>query len=307
MLIVTPLLLTLTGICVITSLRVTRVLPSWLEQVEDASITLESERALQAGSYHTALAKEIFVSPVGDLHLLTRVASWLLFGGLEQAATFMDMAQGTEECKSFPADGTCDFFNNRTRAMCDCRWNDPRGKNGCQEYEDSRVHQRQFFAGQAQDADPRTGSRVKTSFPAVDYSPSSTLWWNDTAKLPGSSVNSTLGQRFATIYDRVRAIAATAVVNIPLYNYPRRCHRKHLGIYVGFEADGMIIGYGGCDHSYAEYSHFKSKSANGAAKIRPALCPLGKYAYDPRCRGWYDEGKLAGTLHFFGSLKARRK
>ena len=27
------------------------------------------------------------------------------------------------------------------------------------------------------------------------------------------------------------------------------------------------------------------------------LCPLGKYGYDARCRGWYDEGKRADSLH----------
>jgi len=296
-LIVAPVLLTMTAISVIVCVNFANVLPSWLYQAENASITLETERAIEAGRYHAAFSKEIFVNSVSDLHLHNRVVSWLLFGGLKQAASFTEMAQATEECKLFPANGSCDFFVDRTRSLCDCRWNDLRGNNSCQEYEDSRAYQRLFYAGQAQDADPTTGSRMRTSFPAVDYSPRRTLWWNDTAKMPGSTVNSTLWQQgYATVYDRTRVISASAVVNVALYNYHSR-HRKHLGVYVGFEADGMAAGYGGCDHSYAEYSHFESTEANGAAKIRPDLCPLGKYGYDSRCRGWYDEGKRAGTLH----------
>ena len=36
--------------------------------------------------------------------------------------------------------------------------------------------------------------------------------------------------------------------------------------------------------------------------MRPELCPLGKYGFDVRCRGWYDMGKKNalsknGTLH----------
>jgi hypothetical protein len=296
-LIVAPVLLTMTAICVIVCVKVINVLPSWLEEGEDASIGLETERAIQAGSYHAAFAKEIFVNTVGDFHLFNRVVSWLLFGGLKQTDSFTEMVQATEECKSSPASRSCNFFVDRTRSLCDCRWNDFRGNNSCQNYEDSRARQNLFFAGQAQDADSITGSRISTSYPDVDYSPSSTLWWNDTTRMPGSPTNSTPWQQsYATVYDRTRVMSATSVVNIPLYNY-HRSHRKHLGIYVGFEADGMKIGYGGCDHSFAEYSHFQSTEANGAAKIRPNLCPLGKYGYDTRCRPWFEEGRLAGTIH----------
>ena len=29
---------------------------------------------------------------------------------------------------------------------------------------------------------------------------------------------------------------------------------------------------------------------NGAPYLRPELCPVNKYGYDARCRGWYDTG-----------------
>jgi hypothetical protein len=92
-------------------------------------------------------------------------------------------------------------------------------------------------------------------------------------------------------------MSAMATVNVPLYNYRGARRRKHLGMFVGFEADGMLAGYSGCDYSYAHFSHFQSTTANGASVISPNLCPLEKYGYDSRCRGWYKDGKLADTLH----------
>jgi len=43
---------------------------------------------------------------------------------------------------------------------------------------------------------------------------------------------------------------------------------------------------------------WKSTKENGAAELRPDICPLGKYGYDSRCRGWYHQGEekaMAGT------------
>lgn len=36
---------------------------------------------------------------------------------------------------------------------------------------------------------------------------------------------------------------------------------------------------------------WQSTKENGAAELQPDLCPLGKYGYDSRCRGWYQQGK----------------
>jgi hypothetical protein len=35
----------------------------------------------------------------------------------------------------------------------------------------------------------------------------------------------------------------------------------------------------------------ESTTSNMASSISPALCPEGKFGYDPRCRNWYDSGK----------------
>ena len=51
-------------------------------------------------------------------------------------------------------------------------------------------------------------------------------------------------------------MSALTVVNIPLYNYRSGgVHRKHLGIYIGWEDDGMLAGYSGCDISFPGVSH----------------------------------------------------
>lgn len=244
---------------------------------------------------HAALTQEIFVPPISDLHLLSRMAGWSVFRGLNLAEGFTDIIQGTEECKTYPDDGSCPFFLDNERAVCDCSWNDPHGTT-CQRYNDPRSRQRQYYACQAQDADPDTGARSSTSFPAVDNEPSSTLWWNDTANMPGYS-NETLVQGYTTVFDRTRIMSASAVVGVPLYNYRLGGSKKHLGMYIGWEADGMIGGYGGCESAFAHFSHFRSTPENGASKISPRLCPLWKYGYDARCRGWYDEGKRSESLH----------
>ena len=85
----------------------------------------------------------------------------------------------------------------------------------------------------------------------------------------------------------------------------------------------MIAGYFGCDYGYAtNYPFWKSTKENGASDIdldlcqlgmydddpkcrRNELCPLDKYGYDARCRGWYEEGRRKaeagnGTLHISG-------
>eukprot|EP00957_Ditylum_brightwellii_P026625 2013048-Ditylum_brightwellii.AAC.1 len=74
---------------------------------------------------------------------------------------------------------------------------------------------------------------------------------------------------------------------MPLYNHYRG-EEASIGSYVAFDADGSLIGYQGCGRELHEYAHWKSTVDNGAADLQPLLCPLGKYGYDSRCRGWYD-------------------
>lgn len=64
----------------------------------------------------------------------------------------------------------------------------------------------------------------------------------------------------------------------------------------------IIVFIRGCEYGFVGYPFWVSSEANGAATLRPELCPLGKYGYDARCRGWYHNGKKKaldgnGTLH----------
>jgi hypothetical protein len=53
-----------------------------------------------------------------------------------------------------------------------------------------------------------------------------------------------------------------------------------------------MVGYVGCDDSPVDFPYFQSNNETGAYKIRPDLCPYGKYGYDCRCRDWYAQAKI---------------
>jgi len=89
---------------------------------------------------------------------------------------------------------------------------------------------------------------------------------------------------------RVETFSSLSSVIFPLYNYDRS-NGKPLALYIGFEQDGGLYGYSGCDDGFSNWAFWQSTEANGASALRPELCPLNKYGYDCRCRGWYDEGK----------------
>jgi hypothetical protein len=125
MLIVAPVLIMMANMCTIVTAHVYTVLVSLLERADVASVTLKSEAIISAASSHAAIAEVIFADPISDLHLLTRVAGWLLFGGLKQAGSSTDMTQATDECKLFPLDWSCGFFSEDNRVPCHCGWEDP--------------------------------------------------------------------------------------------------------------------------------------------------------------------------------------
>lgn len=61
---------------------------------------------------------------------------------------------------------------------------------------------------------------------------------------------------------------------------------RNIAMYVGFDADGMLAGYSGCDYSFAGYSHWQVTEDNGGEQYGgPEICPIGKFGYDARCRG----------------------
>jgi HAMP domain-containing protein len=294
--IVVPLLVALFGVSFYVATSIKEQLPTWLSDVKVASMTLEKDSVLTTSKLRAIYAQEIMAQPIRDLHLLTRTAEWLYFGDLERSASFTRIASGTDTCKRFADPGTCPFVED---APCDCDWydsHDPyRTNRVCRSNStdgrlNGRTTQMQQFSVQSDDADPTTGNRARTSFPAVGKTPKTTNWFEDVDALPGNGSGS-VASGHSTLYDRVRVYSAMSTVEFPLYNYfAPKDYTKLLGSYIGFEDDGMFIGFSGCDYFLAENSQWKSSSENGAPSVRPELCPDGKYGYDPRCRGWYADG-----------------
>jgi hypothetical protein len=203
-----------------------------------------------------------------DLYLLTRYSSWLLFGGLERSDTFSEVTTGLEECKWFIDQTQCPYVQQNS--ICDCAWEDKKSKT-CQTYpEGSRHLQIPYFVVMSQ----------TTLYPEHSHSPETVAYWDNATRVPGWE-NSASASGYDTTYDRLRVLSALPLFQV-LYNYDDKKESLHQA-FVAFEADGLVLGYGGCSNTlHAGSSFWKSTKENGAARIRPELCPLGKYGYDSR-------------------------
>jgi hypothetical protein len=211
------------------------------------------------------------------LHLLTRLTSWLIFGGVDKSEAFTALTAGVDECKTFTNMEDCSYFQQNE--LCDCNWNDLYFQP-CENFPfDSRYTQVTFVAGQSQDIFPN-GDRAFSSFPSLAYSANTTAWWDDVTTVSGSGTGlPALGHE--TTYDRIRALSAVPVFQL-IYN--QDVNKEYIiSDYVGFEADGMMSGYKGCSNANSVYyAEWVSSEANGGARLRPSLCPVGKYGYDAR-------------------------
>jgi hypothetical protein len=299
-LIVFPLLLIMAIICTMVATTTGDTLPRLLYEMKNFSIELERDKALSISQARAAFVAEVLVEPVRDLHIYSRIAGWLISDAWTRSDSFTSQNQFAEECKYTPKNETCPLVLDDTRFACDCKWKDPRGLP-CRSYDsDTRYLQRRFFAGEKSDTDPLTGNRNSTSYPDVAFSPQTTSWWDNVDEMPGSWKGAN-ASGYRTTYDRVRVSSAFSIIEFPLYNYDGMGRRKkHLGMYVAFEADGLFVGYIGCGYALglSSYASIVSSSlSNGASTDRVNICPPGKYGYDPRCRGWYELGKAADKMY----------
>jgi hypothetical protein len=217
---------------------------------------------------------------MSELHLITRYTSWLLFGGLNRSDSFTELLAEVENCKNDLSDiAECPFVQEND--ACGCDWNSTGLSFPCHRYLNetaSRYLQKQFMIGQST-GNPQDGSRNVTLFPNASFSPETTHWFENQTVVPGFE-RGFFASGYKTTFDRVRQTSAIPIVEA-LFNYDKE-KRTVLNAWTGFEADGMVIGYSGCDVSWATLSSWSSNEGNGAYKIRPELCPLGKYGYDPR-------------------------
>eukprot|EP00592_Proboscia_alata_P029677 CAMPEP_0194443728 /NCGR_PEP_ID=MMETSP0176-20130528/126869_1 /TAXON_ID=216777 /ORGANISM="Proboscia alata, Strain PI-D3" /LENGTH=1495 /DNA_ID=CAMNT_0039270017 /DNA_START=354 /DNA_END=4842 /DNA_ORIENTATION=- len=283
--IIIPLIITLVVISIFVCWYVSRDLYKLIDNKEKIYMELMRDVLRVNTKLRSQLATETMKMTSRDLHLLSRVASWLFFGAIERSDSFTEMRTGADECKIFPDDGTsCSYYRD---AQCDCNWFQLISDRNCSDYENkvSRDRQKVVYEGQSQNTGPN-GDRNSTTFPYIAKTPETVAFWSDVNSVPGSDKGST-AQGYETTYDRLRVMSALSVVQMPLFNN----NKGHRDSYIGFDADGMLLGYPGCDHSHAEYAHWQSTEENGAYLLQPSLCPKGKFGYDARCRDWYHTGK----------------
>jgi hypothetical protein len=217
-----------------------------------------------------------------DLFLLARYSSWLIFGGLNSTGSFTEMTSGIEVCKDYADDySQCPYVQENF--VCDCRWKENGYDDVCEAFANASTSRRlQRMNWISEFSNTTDGDRFGTSFPIEHYSPQSGRWWNNLSGLPGSQDAFSIS-RHDTTYERIRSFSAIPVTQ-PLFNYNRGEGRETtLGLGIGFEEDGTFISYEGCFSSYhVTLSSWSSTVENNAEKIRPELCPVGKFGFDPR-------------------------
>eukprot|EP00934_Nitzschia_sp_Nitz4_P003356 Nitzschia sp. Nitz4//scaffold43_size134323//100713//106351//NITZ4_003315-RA/size134323-augustus-gene-0.225-mRNA-1//1//CDS//3329551996//3346//frame0 len=293
---VLPLLLTNVVIAAFVARDLLDSFPGSAEKADNFSYQLELDYLREAGKQIALYGRQVLPGFLRDLHLLTRLAGWLLFDAIPRSNGFSEMDTGmTEECKFYLYEEVCPLDVDNARTPCSCEWDDP-WESECENYSvRTRNLQKSWYACQARDFDPETGERSSSaSFPEFDFNAVSTKWFTDVEDMPGFD-KGTNASGYETTYDRLRVLSALQVVSQPMYNYFTNDgvegFRTSLSSYVALEADGSIMGYAGCNYDVSRFAQFKSTEGNEAYIINPELCPVGKYGYDPRCREWYAETK----------------
>jgi hypothetical protein len=291
-LIVTPLLLT--------TITISAVVLSGMSREFDESVS-DSEAhyldvAIQALPVYNMLRasflKETTSRSLRDLYLMTRVASWILFGGVELAGSFTEVMSDVNKCKSAQSSDSCPWLLEN--GICDCDWLYP--TESCMNYSEveGRNLQVPYFVASS-DAALRNGTRMTTDYPENSVSPETTAWWDGYNDLPGSGGNET-ATSLSTTYSRVRTISAFPIFQV-LMNYDIK-QENSINHAFSFEEDGTFFADAGCFNAQNGWAAFwQSTDENGAARLRPELCPVGRYGYDPRCREWYDTGRTRAIQH----------
>jgi hypothetical protein len=299
--IVLPILISIMAIMTVVGLKLADKFPCWIISAESLSVQLEKEHLNSSAHLNVKHIEQIFTEPLRDLHVISRITGWLLFGAVNRSSSFTDLEMNkVEECKFYSDLDECPFQTDNSRSPCACEWNDPWSNRQCSNTpppSNPRDIQEMWYVNQKRDYNITTGDRNKSlSYPTYDYSPETTSWWTDPDDMPGSNKSSN-AEGYLTVYDRLRVGSAAATAIFPVYNAgedARGAGRNSTTAwsgYVSFEADGAFLGYAGCNYDTAAYSNFSSTDANKAYLINPDLCPKDKFGYDPRCREWYADSK----------------
>jgi HAMP domain-containing protein len=280
-LIVTPLIF----ITLLVSVGVTQTINSELSQstedIQTDFVDLQMRKLLVYASLRSTYISSLTAKSTDDMQVLARFSTWLLFGGLNRSDSFTEVTTGIEECKTYSGDfSQCEYLINNF--LCDCEWEEKSFTDVCTNYNTSVRHSETifWFAEKSQSSD---GDRLSTDFPNTSASPETTEWWKNVTAVPGWRKGRN-ASGYDTTYDRIRVMSANPLFQ-PLFHYGLGSNgvRLNLGGYVAFEADGLVMGYGGCSSAFhVDSVIWNSTEENNAANMRPELCPLGKYGYDPR-------------------------
>ncbi|CAB9506473.1 expressed unknown protein [Seminavis robusta] len=287
--IVTPLLITTITMSAIVTYNVSGELTEVIDSGKMEYVNMEKFSLSAAVTLRASWIAHTTEKSTSDLHVLSRYASWLLFDGLERRDSFTELATGAEECKVGKG-SECPYLRE---VPCECE-RDPRSGTclgGFDTFENYafRYQQEPFFVCESTDTAENGDRNSSLSFPDLSNSPRTTAWWDDVTTVPGNEKGSLAGG-YDTTYDRLRVLSAIPVFQT-LYNQ-NSIQRSVLQSAVAMEADGMVVGFHGCAINFAAMPAFwQSTYDNHAHDLRPNLCPIGKFGFDPRCREWYDTGK----------------
>lgn len=293
--IVVPFLAAIIATMTLVGSQLTNKFPKWINEASSASLDLELQHLNSSTGLIKKHVEEIFQGPIQDLHTIHRMSGWLLFGAVNRSDGFTDIEmEMTEECKSYENISECPFEMSDTRSPCPCEWNDP-WERTCNKtgnstpLGDPRYLQKLWYLNQVRNANQ--------TYPNGSYDSESTSWYTDPGEMQGSDKGSD-ADGHSTAYDRVRVASALSTIIFPVYNYGSEVRAdgssaSAMSGYITFDADGAYGGFSGCNYDAAGYAHFISSDANSAYNISE-YCPEGKFGYDPRCRGWYDNAKRGG-------------
>ena len=274
---VLPLILCMSAISAGVLIGASRTFPSLIEAVEVVYTSVERLFLLPKTKFGALQVADVLFNHARDLHVFNRLAGWLFFGAIPMANTFTEMYTTAEVCKDYPFKTSCPAIQNTPAATCDCAWKDRVIKNTCQSnYTDSRRLQQLFFEGLREDADPITGHRNSTTYPAVGRFPNDTYFWESIDAVPGAERGYN-ASGYRTTFDRLRTTSALSAIQIPLYNYVQGTQlQRTWGSILSFDADGMFAGYVGCSTAHTHFAHLQ---ANGDPSVwgNKELCPTGKF------------------------------
>ena len=167
-----PLIFMMIGISVYILLDLRRTLPTLVDIADDLYAVVGKNSLFLHAQMRTLHVSEIVQTSLRDLHVMNRMAGWLLTGAIPlTASTTLQVSMAAESCKQYnPTYHRCPVTLERT---CDCAWEDP-WDTGCQAHSSSqRLSQRIAFEGLSEDAFPN-GDRNFTSFPDVGKTPRQT-------------------------------------------------------------------------------------------------------------------------------------